>query len=269
MIDVVPFDARRFKSAASHYLTGRPAYPARLIETVSKLCGLTPRSRVIDLGCGPGQLALAFAPFAQSVLAIDPEPEMLALCRAQVAEAGHVHIEVQQASSIDLNQRFGRFDLVVIGRAFHWMDRTATLQVLDTMIEPGGAVVLFGDRHPKLPENDWIDTFDEIVEQYASTDAGRAIRKSPNWVTHEAVLLASSFRQLERYSVIDTYHLPVDRIIDRALSRSSTTTARLGGQAEEMVAELRRRFSAEDHSDGVAEIVEATALIARRPPQAG
>jgi SAM-dependent methyltransferase len=265
MVDVIPFNARRFKSAAKHYLSGRPAYPAKLIETVAMLCGLTAKSRVLDLGCGPGQLALAFAPFAQSVLAIDPEPEMLALCQAQMETAGYGHIEVRQGSSGDLNESFGRFDLVVIGRAFHWMDRTATLQILETMIEPGGAVILFGDRHPKLPANDWIATFDEIVEQYAATDTGRAIRTSPNWVKHEAVLLSSPFCQLERFSVIEEHRLSQDRIVDRALSRSSTTTARLGSQADDMIAELRQRLFIKEGADVLTEIVEAEALIARRP----
>lgn len=265
MIDVIPFNARRFKSAAKHYLAGRPAYPHRLIETVAGLCDLTSRNRVLDLGCGPGQLALAFAPYVQSVVAVDPEPEMLALCRSRAEEAGHTHVDVRQGSSGELNDSFGRFNLVVIGRAFHWMDRIATLQILDSMVEPGGAIVLFGDRHPRLPANDWVEIFEEVVEHYAASDTGRAIRKSPNWVKHEAVLLTSPFGQLERFSVIEEHKLSLDRIIDRALSRSSTTTARLGSQADEMVAELRRRLPADDKGDGLSEILESAALIARRP----
>src|ERR1700744_113162 len=115
MIDVIPFNARRFKSAAKHYLTGRPAYPHRLVETVVGLCDLTSQSRVLDLGCGPGQLALAFAPYVQSVLAVDPEPEMLALCQSRVEQSGHTHVKVRQGSSGELDSSFGRFNLVVIG----------------------------------------------------------------------------------------------------------------------------------------------------------
>ena len=180
MIDVIPFNARRFKSAAKHYLAGRPAYPEKLIETVAGLCDLTSQSRVLDLGCGPGQLALAFAPYVRCVLAVDPEPEMLALCQSQVEKSGHSHVEVRQGSSGELDSSFGQFNLVVIGRAFHWMDRIATLQKLDSMVEPGGAIVLFGDRHPNLPANDWVEIFEEVVERYAASDTGRAIRKSPN-----------------------------------------------------------------------------------------
>ena len=75
------FDPHRFQSAAPHYLTGRPYYAPALIDRVAELCGLGGADRVLDLGCGPGQLAVAFAAHAGSVLAIDPEPEMLRIAR--------------------------------------------------------------------------------------------------------------------------------------------------------------------------------------------
>jgi len=53
---------------------------------VAQLCSLTRRHRILDLGCGPGQLAIAFAPYAASVVAIDPEPKMLRAASALACE---------------------------------------------------------------------------------------------------------------------------------------------------------------------------------------
>jgi hypothetical protein len=39
----------------------------------------------------------------------------------------------------DLGSDFGMFQIVTIGRAFHWMDRSEALRRLNTMIEPNGA----------------------------------------------------------------------------------------------------------------------------------
>ena len=50
----------------------------------------------------------------------------------------------------------GRFKLVTIGRAFHWMDRPATLGLLDALVEAGGAVALFGETYPDVAENAWF-----------------------------------------------------------------------------------------------------------------
>ena len=140
----------RFHTAAQHYLQGRPPYAPALIRRVAQLCGLGATHRVLDLGCGPGQLALAFAPLAGQVVAVDPEPEMLRIAREEAAQAG-LPIEVREGSSRNLGPGLGTFRLAVIGRAFHWMDREETLRRLDEIIEPDGSVVLFGDDHPDDP----------------------------------------------------------------------------------------------------------------------
>src|SRR6516162_11522159 len=64
MADAQLFQPRRFRSAAAHYLAGRPAYAPRLIGHVARFVGLGLDDRVLDLGCGPGVLAGAFAPLA-------------------------------------------------------------------------------------------------------------------------------------------------------------------------------------------------------------
>ncbi len=35
----IPFETRRFRTAAAHYLAGRPAYAPGLIERVAEVCG--------------------------------------------------------------------------------------------------------------------------------------------------------------------------------------------------------------------------------------
>ncbi len=146
----IPFEKRRFRSAAEHYRKGRPPYAAALFDRVAARVGLRQDHAVLDLGCGPGQLALGFARLAGTVTAIDPEPEMLRIAADAAAEAGYP-IRFIEGSSYDLGPALGRFRLTAIGRAFHWMDRADTLQRLDGMIEAGGALALFADRHPEVP----------------------------------------------------------------------------------------------------------------------
>ena len=44
----VPFEPRRFRGAAAHYLGGRPAYAPALFRRLAGLCGLDGRERVLD-----------------------------------------------------------------------------------------------------------------------------------------------------------------------------------------------------------------------------
>jgi len=260
----IPFKVRRFQSAAPYYAAGRPAYSLRLIRRLVQFSGLECHHRVMDLGCGPAPLAIALAPFAGAVTAVDPEPEVLRLAAANAAEA-NVEITFVEASSYDLEPQFGEFWLVAIGRAFHWMDRADTLQRLDKLIEPHGSIAFCHSRHSDLPDNAWRAAYDEIINRYAADDADRARRKSPGWPRDESVLLDSAFCRLERISAIEQRWTPIERFVDRAFSMSSTTPRKLGTAAKGMAQEMRAALAPFATEGIIIEVVESEALIASRP----
>ena len=264
MIEPIPFQTDRFRSAAAHYLRGRPAYSDTLIATVAQLCHLDGNGALLDLGCGPAQLARAFRPYVASALGMDPEPEMLALARQMTPPEGLL-VEFREGSSQDLAPGMGPYRLVTIGRAFHWMDRPETARRLDGMLEPGGALVLFQDSHPDVPDNAWRAEYRAILEA-ATSALERQPWRGPGWIKHEAVLLGSPLSLLRRVGVIERRQTPGAALLDRALSMSSSTRALLG---ESAVGRLREALDALVQAvtvDGmVTEVVESVALIAQRP----
>ncbi len=262
MMAAVDFEANRFQSAAAHYLAGRPPYPRALIERTADLIGLTRADRVLDLGCGPAQLALAFAPRVLGVVAMDPEPAMLQIARAAAASVPNV--EVVEGRSENLGPALGVFKAVVIGRAFHWMDRARTLADLDRLITPDGAVVLIGDDHPEIPENARIRAFDAFFRAYTADDERHALRAGGEYAPDTSVLLASPFRRLERIIVYSRLPLDVETLAHRLLSLSSTSRARLGDRADAMLADLRQRFAAWEAEGPMEEVLASSALIAWR-----
>ena len=260
-------DTRRFRTAAAHYAIGRPPYPAPFIANVARACRLTRADRLLDLGTGPGLLALAFAPYVASVLAVDPEPEMLDLAREAVRAAG-VAVEVRPGSSETLGPDWGQFRAVTMGRAFHWMDRAATLRRLDAIVEADGAIALFNDEISDLPENAAIQAWSAVVERYSADDRVRMQRKSREWQDHETVLRDSTFSDIERLSHLDRGTTTVDVLSHRALSMSATAESRLGPRAEAMVSELHAALAPFAASGPLVQLIEWTALVARRPRSA-
>ena len=83
------FEPRRFRSTVPYYTRYRLAYPESLVRRVAGMVGLVPGDAVMDLGCGPGLLALPFARLGMRVTAIDPEPDMLAELEASARSAGY------------------------------------------------------------------------------------------------------------------------------------------------------------------------------------
>ena len=264
MIQPIPFDPTRFRSAAAHYLQGRPAYAPALFRDVAMLCGLDGTGRLLDLGCGPGQLATAFRPTVAEAIGMDPEPEMLALATRLARDAG-LDITFRHGSSQDLTPELGPLRLVTIGRAFHWMDRVETAKRLAGMLAPEGALVLFQTRHPDVPDNAWRAEFERGLDG-ALAGGQRAAWRQPGWVRHEAVLLDSPLCDLHQVGVVQRRRTQGASLVDRALSMSSTTRARLGDTGVVALrGALEQLVAAAATSGMVTEVIESTALIARRP----
>jgi SAM-dependent methyltransferase len=255
------FEPRRFRDAAAHYAAGRPPYPPALISRVAEITRLHPTDRLLDLGCGPGLLAIAFAPYVAEVVAMDPEPEMLR--QATALAHGLADLRFVQGSSYDLSPSLGRFKLVTMGRSFHWMDRPETLRRLDAMIEPDGAVALFGDTHPDIPDNAWRPAWRAVVDSYTPED--RSHPRGPGWVRHEAVLLDSPFSRLESIAVIERRRIDTQTLVRRALSMSSLSAAGAGQRLDELTRDLSAALAPFASDGAITEVVESYALLARRP----
>jgi len=250
-----PFEPDRYRTASAHYERGRPPYAPALIRRVAEVTRLGSQHRVLDLGCGPGPLARAFAPLVTEVVAVDPSPEMLAQARALVGKTANIRFVT--GSSYDLGPELGHFQLVVMGRSFHWMDRVDTLKRLDRIVEPAGSVALFGDTAPAIPANGWRKVWHDICERY---EPNTGAHQGADWIRHEAVLLDSAFPRMERFSVIERRALDVETLVQRTLSMGSTSPSYLGEKKTAAItAEIRAKLA-----DVREEVVETFALVAWR-----
>jgi SAM-dependent methyltransferase len=229
-------------------------YSPALIRRVAEVSGLSAHHRVLDLGCGPGSLARSFALAVKEVVAVDPSTEMLAVARPLARQA---NIRFLAGSSYDLAPTLGHFRLVVMGRSFHWMDRVDTLDRLDRMIEPTGAIALFHDSAPAVTANAWQKLWHDIRERYEPNPEPH--RRDPNWIRHEEILLNSPFNRLENFGVIERRALDVETLVQRTLSMASTSPSHLGDKTAAMVAEVRVVLA-----DVREEVVETSALVAWR-----
>jgi ubiquinone/menaquinone biosynthesis C-methylase UbiE len=260
----VPYEPRRFQSAVPYYERYRLGYPERLIARVVALLGLKQGDAVLDLGCGPGSLAVPFAQAGMAVTAADPEPEMLTAAHG-AARVAQVPVTFWRGGSYDLTPQMGPYKLVTIGRAFHWMDRMATLSMLDRIIAPDGAVAFFHDAHPVLPENEWFKLLCKVGDRYGrSAQPHIAERKALGHRRYETFLYQSAFTELDGLSVTIRKALTIDDIVGRAFSQSTTSPEKLSERADAFEAELRERLSELSPEGRFTEIAEMVALVARR-----
>lgn len=259
------FEPRRFRSTVPFYARFRLHYPPELIAHVIAMAGLAPGDGVMDLGCGPGLLAVPFAEAGMRVTGVDPEPDMLEAAREAAREAG-VEIDFRQASSFDLPKDLKPIHLVAMGRSFHWMDRTETLRTLDALLPPGGAVALFEDDHPRTVENAWLVKMVEVGKNYGMHEAAhRVMAAKGDYRTHVSYLFESAFTHIERVGVYVKRPISIDEIVGRAFSLSMLSKEKLGEKADDFERELRAALTGMSAEGRFTEIAELAAIVARRP----
>lgn len=144
-------EARSFDSIASTVFS--PIYPViagQILERTGKKGGVA-----LDLGCGPGHLAIAVANLSDlKIFALDSSPMMLKialehivtsnLVRKVVPVLGDVHSVPFEDESIDLV--FSR------GSWFFWTDLSLAFQEVYRVLAPGGIAYIgggFGNSHLK------------------------------------------------------------------------------------------------------------------------
>jgi ubiquinone/menaquinone biosynthesis C-methylase UbiE len=260
----VPYEPRRFAGTAAFYERYRLGYPDRLIARLAGLVGLKPGDAVLDLGCGTGMLAVGFAKLGMAVTAMDPEPDMLAAVES-AAQAVGVTVRLKQGSSYDLAPGMGPFALVAMGRSFHWMDRTATLAMLDRIVTRDGGVVLLHDAHPPVEENGWFKLLRDVQDRFGRAAAEHVIERRGGHRRYEPYLFASAFTQLDGLSVTIRQEVTVEDIVGRAFSMSICSPQTLGARREEFAASLSAALREMSPDGKFTEVAEMVAVLARRP----
>ncbi|MFB9688289.1 class I SAM-dependent methyltransferase [Amycolatopsis plumensis] len=102
---------------------------------------------VLDIGCGPGSLALRIARSRADlrVFGVDPVPEMVTYATGLAARrglSGRVRFAVGEAAALPYEQ--GVFDVVVATMSLHhWHPLPAAVRELRRVVRPGGSIFVY------------------------------------------------------------------------------------------------------------------------------
>jgi SAM-dependent methyltransferase len=235
-----------FRGTAWYYARYRPGYPPALIEALARAAGLDAGSRVLDLACGTGPIAIPLAAYVDEVVALDREPEMLDELRA----AAPTNVVVLEGDAGGVDGDLGEFELVTIGRALHWLGGAAYLDHLEPLTSQ---VALLGDR---ISDSEAFTTVLEVAEEIA----GERPQASGWLVSYDSALANSAFSEVSNLTVEDERTWTKDSLVGWALSTSFASSERLGERRDEFEGELRARLKPR-----YVERVRVEALLGRRP----
>jgi len=242
----------------------RPPYPPSFFSEVAQRLAFGMQHALIDLGTGPGLLALGFAPYVGRIVGVDPEPAMLAAAK-NAAERASQPFTLIAGKAEDLPDDVGGFDVVTIGRALHWMDREATLARLERLVVPEGVILVCASFSAADGRNPWLDDYNTARRAWSKeslwSESGSAGR------THRD--LAGFFRGTRFHAAdvirVETSHeISVRDLARRVLTFSSSSPDVLGDKAEAMLRDVEQRLLPLSRDGCITEVVVTTAQQAKR-----
>jgi SAM-dependent methyltransferase len=211
----------RFETVVDFYRYREP-YPPEFFSTVAARLSLTQQMTMLDVGCGPGNLAIGFAPFIKDCTAIDPELQMLRVAR-EAAAIATAKITFLEKAIEDLDLSDGPFDFVTIGRALHWFARESTLSVLERVVSPGGRIAICGSVPNDSPVNAWNTDYKKVRKAWSTDpDESRYRIDLDQWFA------GSRFQRLSEIELLHRHLVEIGDLVSRALSFSTTSPAVLG-----------------------------------------
>ncbi|MEV6302114.1 class I SAM-dependent methyltransferase [Actinoplanes sp. NPDC051861] len=237
MIEGWQWDVTLFAGAAEHYLRGRLPYASGFERVLADRFS----GRLLDVGCGPGQVTAALAPYFDEVIGVDPDPGMLEVARGH----GLPNARWVRARAEDLPAGLGEFEVVVFAGSFHWMDRSRVAATVMSMLVPGGGFVHIADKKDE-PGSSTVPyaAIAELVRRYLGpvrrAGQGRiAGGQTPD--REELVIEGAGFVDLERHVVPagQVMQRSADDVVAWTFSQSSSAPHLFGDRVAAFEHELR------------------------------
>ena len=210
-----------FAARADLYVTSAAHTDPQVLSRLVEIAQPQPGWRVLDVATGTGHTAFAFAPYVESVVAIDLTPEMLVRAQGLAEDMGVVNVRFKLDDIHELpfdDETFDDevYDLVTCRRAaHHFSDIQEAIDEMVRMLKPGG-MLLIDDR--SVPEDKFVDSVmnrldwlhdESHVRQYRPSEwqqmleaAGCSIVVSEQYIKHRPLSSLTDHVAVEKVSQI-------------------------------------------------------------------
>ncbi len=109
-----------FDQAAKAYDAARPGYPRELIDQLAELAKLRPDARILEIGCGTGQITRALARRGYEIVAIELGENLAQMAADNLA--GYPNVRIIHSPFEEWIPEESGFDMVLSAQALHWID---------------------------------------------------------------------------------------------------------------------------------------------------
>jgi SAM-dependent methyltransferase len=208
---------------AARYNANRPRPPAVLLDLLPFVARVERPALVVDLGSGTGLSTRFWAERADSVVGIEPNPEMRGY--AEVATSDE-NVCYRDTTSEATGLPDGCADIVTSAQSLHWMEPRRTFEEIARILRRGGVFAAYNYRSLLTGSWDADLAFGEVrnavgrLRDEIGLDRGK--RRWP--VSREQLEASGRFRFTSETSVHSVELGNAERLIGFLLSEGSVTT---------------------------------------------
>jgi len=211
-----PVTAQRFTSRVPYYHLYRPRYPQTTTALLAEVIGLTPDTRVADIGAGTGISCEPFLSYGCAVTAVEPNAEMRAVSEQYYGQSPRFKAIEGTAEATTLPD--ASVDVVSAGQAFHWFDYAKARVEFSRILKPDGWVVLlWNDRMDGVEP--FVDAFNVVLEAF-DTEKGTTARAKNIINTDEDITNFYARGMFQKRQIDNPISYTWEQVLGRALSAS-------------------------------------------------
>jgi SAM-dependent methyltransferase len=129
-----------FNEVAVEYDRNRPTYPDALVDEACEVAGIGDGDRVLEIGCGTGQLTRSLLARELRVTALEPGDQLIGVAEENLKDAGDVELVHARLEDVQLPRE--SYEAVFSASAIHWVDPDLSWRKLADTLAPGGTLAL-------------------------------------------------------------------------------------------------------------------------------
>lgn len=205
----------------------RPTHPPETFVLLRSLIVDRPGA-VLDVGCGPGNVARNLLQYAERIDAVDISLPMLKRARTLPGgDSPKLRWLHGRAEDIELQPPYA---LITAGDSLHWMDWDVLLPRFANLLTPHGVLAIVHVQEPELP---WRESYWQIVSRFSN---------NPKYQPIDLIAELEKRQIFQKHDEYMTAPVPFTQTIDDYIAAQH---ARSALSLETMTSEQARQFYTE------------------------
>jgi SAM-dependent methyltransferase len=252
-----------YAGTAACYSAYRRPYPQPVVDHLVTRCRLDGRGRLLDAGCGTGQVFQVMARYFEHVLAIDVDPDMVDHARRTASGLKLENVTVHHMRAEDLSQDAGPLRMAIFGASFHWMDRQRVGNKIHDLMGPGGYLAALSPGGMHSGTTDWEAAVRAVLHRHLGPDrrAGGGIYREGE--RHEQALRRTRFEKVDVTDIPVRERWSIDDIVGYLYSTSYASKAILGERRDAFERDVRTQLLSVRPDGQFEKLAEYTVILAQ------